>query len=158
VTLLLFVMLWPSTPATAHYFNHRDRDDSKSSLDIRWVHLWEYPQDGLHSLVIRTYDVIDRDETPAFVGCLDTFGDHEWDYALIMRPHSCTVISWSQDPGIIIFAARMDPQKAHCLFQTDASFRQTKHMRWRVWARRDLNLNARRGLVDRAPDAGWFVH
>ena len=156
--LVLIVLLWPSTPAMARYLNHRDPDDSKSSLDLRSVHLWEYPQDGLYSLVIRTYDVIDRDETPAFVGWLDTFGDREWDYALIIRWNSCTTISWSQDPGIIIFAARVDPRKAHCLFQTDDSFRQTKHVRWRVCARRDLNLNARLGLVDRAPDRGWFDH
>jgi hypothetical protein len=156
-SLVLFVM-WPSSPATAHYLNHRDLDDSRSSLDLRSVHLWQYEQHGLYSLVIRTYDVIDRDETPLLVGWLDTFGDREWDYALIIRWNSCTVISWSQDPGITIFATRMDARKAHCLFQTDDSFRQTKHMRLRVVARRDLNLNSRRGLVDRAPDRGWFDH
>src|SRR5215207_2006182 len=43
--LLLCLLLWASTPAAAHFLNHHDRDDSEDSLDLRAVHLWEYPQE-----------------------------------------------------------------------------------------------------------------
>lgn len=157
--LVLSATVWPSVPAAAHFLNHRDPDDSNSSLDLRSVHLWEYEQDGLYSVVIRTYDVVNPNARPVFVAWLDTFGSHRWDYAVTIGRHSSQAISRSQqDPGIVLFAGRIDPRKAHLLFQTDDAFRQTKHIRLRVWARRDQHLHARRGLVDRAPNTGWFEH
>jgi hypothetical protein len=57
--LALLFLLWTSVPAAAHFLNHHDRNDSEDSLDLRAIHLWEYPQEGLFSLVVRTYDQIE---------------------------------------------------------------------------------------------------
>jgi hypothetical protein len=141
-----------ATPASAANRTHRDPDDARSSLDVRSVHLWEFDQPGLYSLVVRTYDHIDLGETPTFVGWIDAFGGPGWDYAIVIGP-SCYIISAAHAPTGSVFAARMDPRKVHCLFEMEEPF---DGERLRVWARRDDNLSSRQGLVDMAPDEGWF--
>jgi hypothetical protein len=146
-------------PAGAQSRTHHDPDDARSSLDLRSVHLWSFPQPGLYSLVVRTYDDIDLDESPTFVGWIDALGDRRWDYVVVLRRHGCTLFfRVGVDPGDSgVLAARMEPRKVHCLFQLNDPFDETRPTRLRVWARRNRDLTALRGLVDRAPDVGWFA-
>jgi hypothetical protein len=151
MVFLCCLVLWTSTPASAHFLNHHDPDDAVGGLDLSAVHLWEYPQEGLFSLVVQTYDQIEGHGR--FIGWFDSFGDSRWDYALIIRvPSGCRMIARVGGPSTDILAARVDPTRAHCLFQVHTGFRRTKHIRLRVWAKGD------NGIVDRAPDAGWFQH
>jgi hypothetical protein len=59
LVFLCCLVLWTSTPASAHFLNHHDPDDAAGGLDLSMVHLWEYQQEGLFSLVVRTYDQIE---------------------------------------------------------------------------------------------------
>jgi hypothetical protein len=150
--LLCSLVLWSSTPASAHFLNHHDPDDAAGRLDLSDVHLWEYQQEGLFSLVVNTYDQIEG-QHGRFIGWFDSFGDSRWDYALIMRvPSGCRMIARIGGPHTSLWASRVDPTRAHCLFQLLSGFRRTKHIRLRVWAKGE------HGIVDRAPDAGWFHH
>lgn len=151
MVFLCCLVLWTSTPASAHFLNHHDPDDAVGGLDLSAVHLWEYQQEGLFSLVVNTYNQIEGHGR--FIGWFDSFGDSRWDYALIMRvPSGCRMIARVGRPSTVIFAGRVDPTRAHCLFQVRSGFRRTKHIRLRAWAKVD-NV-----IVDRAPDAGWFQH
>ena len=151
MVFLCCLVLWTSTPASAHFLNHHDPDDAAGGLDLSAVHLWEYQQEGLFSLVVQTYDQIEGHGR--FIGWFDSFGDSHWDYALIIRvPSGCRMIARVGGPSTDIFASRVDPTRAHCLFQVHSGFRRTKHIRLRVWAKGD------NGIVDKAPDAGWFQH
>jgi hypothetical protein len=109
---VLCLLLWASTPAAAHFLNHHDRDDSEDGLDLKAVHLWEYPQEGLFSLVVQTHDQIEGHGR--FIGWFDSFGDSSWDYSLIIRvPSGCRMIARVGGPHTDIFAARVDPARAH---------------------------------------------
>src|SRR5262245_8499192 len=148
---LCCLVLWTSTPASAHFLNHHDPDEVSDELDLSAVHLWSYPQEVLFSLVITTCDEIGSNGR--FIGWFDSFGDSRWDYALIIRvPSGCRMIARVGGPHTVIFAARVERTRAHCLFQVHSRFRRTKHIRLRVWAKADNSI------VDRAPDAGWFQH
>jgi hypothetical protein len=155
--LVLLFLLCTSTPAAAHFLYHHDRNDSKDGLDLRAVHLWEYPQVGLFSLVVHTYDPIRLGEHGRFIGWFDSFGDGRWDYALVIGQHLCKMIARTGGSHTSVFATRVDPRKAHCLFQVHKGFRRTKHMRLRVWSRRVRN-DGLHLVVDKAPDAGWYAH
>jgi hypothetical protein len=148
---LCCLVLWTSTPASAHFLNHYDPNDAAGGLDLSAVHLWEYPQEGLFSLVVQTYDQIEGHGR--FIGLFDSFGDSRWDYALIIRvPSGCRMIARIGRPSTVIFASRVDPTRGHCLFQVRSGFRRTKHIRLRVWSKADNSI------VDRAPNAGWYQH
>jgi hypothetical protein len=147
---LCCLVLWTSTPASAHFLNHHDRDDVPGGMDLSSVHLWSFPQDGLFSLVVQTYDPIGRGR---FKGWFDSFGDSRWDYALVIpATGGCRMVARVGGPHTAIFAARVDETRAHCLFQVHSRFRRTKHIRLRVWA------DGANGVRDKAPDAGWFRH
>jgi hypothetical protein len=151
LVFLCCLVLWTSTTASAHFLNHHDPDDAAGGLDLSMVHLWEYQQEGLFSLVVRTYDQIEGHGR--FIGWFDSFGDSRWDYALIMRvPSGCRMIARVGGPHTSLLASRVDPTRAHCLFQLLSGFRRTKHIRLRVWSKADNSI------VDRAPDTGWFQH
>jgi hypothetical protein len=74
-----------------------------------------------------------------------------------MRKHVCKVVFRVGEPEAKVFAGRMDPRKVHCLFQLDDPFVETRPIRLRVEARRHPRWDTPEGVVDAAPDEGWFT-
>jgi hypothetical protein len=164
--LILAAVMALSGPAAAHFSAHPDPDDIPGAkFDLRHVSLAEEERrDGTPSLAVELWTVgkfhrddfrWDGDGRPFFIANLDTRGDRDIDFSVIMGVNDDGTYCQIQPTNGNRFKSGrpgMDPGYFRCRFARRKVNPDGTHIRWKIWS------FSRRDDVDNAPDRGWFIH